>query len=78
MELPVKIVKDSKYADMYRLQWENGDLSKDCYNYSWACEHLRTGGVNDLSEFYRKSKLAKKRGLPQGMKDKQFRSKVAA
>jgi hypothetical protein len=26
-EKPVRIVKDKKYPNMYRLQWENGDIS---------------------------------------------------
>ena len=33
---PIKIVKDKIYPDMYRLKWEDGVLSEDMYNLSWA------------------------------------------
>lgn len=27
MDAPVRIIPDKKYPNMYRLQWENGDIS---------------------------------------------------
>lgn len=36
----MKIVKDEKYDNMYRIQWPNGDLS-DMYNLPRTKNHLR-------------------------------------
>ena len=40
-ELPVRIVKDPQYPEMYRLQWEDGSLSADYYNYTRAMDILK-------------------------------------
>lgn len=37
---PVRILKDKKYEDMYRLQWEDKVLSEDMYNLTRAHDIL--------------------------------------
>ena len=39
--LPCKLREHSIYQGMYYLEWEDGTLSKDFYNWTWANEHLR-------------------------------------
>lgn len=38
---PIKIIKDEKYPDMYRLQWKDGVLSQDMYNLTRAKDILK-------------------------------------
>lgn len=37
---PVQIIKDIKYQDMYRLEWEDGIPSADMYNLTRAYDIL--------------------------------------
>jgi hypothetical protein len=41
MSKPVKIVKDSEYSNMYRLQWKDKIQSEDMYNLTRAKDILR-------------------------------------
>lgn len=37
---PIEIVEDTKYPNMWRLKWEDGVLSADCYNLTRANDIL--------------------------------------
>jgi hypothetical protein len=38
---PIKVTIDTKYSNMYRLEWKDGVLSEDMYNLSRANDILR-------------------------------------
>jgi len=39
-----RLVPDSKYPSQFRLEWNDGVLSQDMYNITWASEHFRNNG----------------------------------
>jgi len=41
MTNPVRVIQDTKYPKMYRLQWKDGILSEDMYNLSRANDILK-------------------------------------
>lgn len=41
MKPPIKIVKDTKYPSMHRLEWKDGVQSADFYNKTRAVEILK-------------------------------------
>jgi hypothetical protein len=41
MNKPIKVVQNSTYPDMYRLEWKDGIQSQDMYNLSRAHDILR-------------------------------------
>lgn len=41
MKRPVKVIPDSTYPGMYRVEWEDGVLSQDFYNYTRAISHTK-------------------------------------
>lgn len=41
MDKPIKVVQDTKYPTMFRLQWADGVLSEDFYNKTRAHDILR-------------------------------------
>ena len=47
---PIKITKDTKYPNMYRLVWEDGVFSEDMYNLTRANDILKhyDGYVDDM------------------------------
>ena len=41
MTNPVRVIKDTEYPRMYRLQWKDGTLSEDMYNLTRANDILK-------------------------------------
>ena len=44
----MKIVKDEQYQNMYRIQWPDGTLSEDMYNYTRAKDYIQRLSVQEL------------------------------
>lgn len=52
--LPTKLKKHKEYP-MYYLVWEDGVVSKDFYNLTWANQHLKYLADQNYKSDYRKA-----------------------
>lgn len=47
-EVQLKVVKDQEYQNMYRIQWPDGTLSEDMYNFTRAKDYVQRLSVQEL------------------------------
>lgn len=53
--LPCKLKKHKEYPRMFHLVWEDGVVSKDFYNISWANNHLLFPGTKNYKYNHREA-----------------------